>query len=371
MSSSPADEQEATFLLDVPPQWMRDDEAASCAKCNSMFSLFTRRHHCRSCGKLFCADCTKQEVELPSFYMLSGPQRVCVDCAPALLELTTKASELEMTAKFYLRGISDQFVETCAEVGWRPVFEKAFYLTKRATGETRVLEMIDASKTALPLDSDKKRLVFNELIAHLKHPFLYDASTDVVDYFRDKDQLMVLSTLCRLGSVRDRIYDVAAPMRQRYAAKYGPSASARALSQKHCAYIGRHVLEALRFLVEHNIVPLSLHSGNVMVASEKPIRAFVCASALVHALAAGRAPRDALTLVGVDCTNADAVAVSRFGHLLFECAAGFEKGSMPLHRWKCSKTMRPVFDILVTIFPSETCLMWFNFVLICLRFLCS
>lgn len=59
-----------------------------------------------------------------------------------------------------------------------------------------------------------------------------------------------------------------------------------------------------------------------MVASDKPPRAFVSAGAVAHSLAAGRAPRDPLGLVGVDVTDAEAVAVRRFGHLLFEMAAG-------------------------------------------------
>lgn len=52
-------------------------------------------------------------------------------------------------------------------------------------------------------------------------------------------------------------------------------------------------------------------------------------------------------------TDAEAVAVRRFGHLLFEMAAGFEKGAMPLYKWKPAKTLRPVFDVLQLIFPNE------------------
>lgn len=32
---------------------------------------------------------------------------------------------------------------------------------------------------------------------------------------------------------------------------------------------------------------------------------------------------------------------------------GFEKGTMPLYRWKPEKTLKPVFEVLQTIFPLE------------------
>ena len=70
------------------------------------------------------------------------------------------------------------------------------------------------------------------------------------------------------------------------------------------------------------------------------------AGAVAHSLAAGRAPRDSMTLLGVDCSDVEAINVRLFGALLFEMAAGFEKGTMPLYKWRASKQTKIIFEIL-------------------------
>eukprot|EP01098_Paradermamoeba_levis_P015659 TRINITY_DN8071_c0_g2_i1.p1 TRINITY_DN8071_c0_g2~~TRINITY_DN8071_c0_g2_i1.p1 ORF type:complete len:1022 (+),score=240.84 TRINITY_DN8071_c0_g2_i1:1250-4315(+) len=60
-------------------QWQHDSEVEHCGKCEAGFSLFTRKHHCRKCGKIFCNDCTKKRVLLEGQSELS-PLRVCDFC---------------------------------------------------------------------------------------------------------------------------------------------------------------------------------------------------------------------------------------------------------------------------------------------------
>eukprot|EP01119_Soliformovum_irregulare_P012791 TRINITY_DN333_c5_g1_i1.p1 TRINITY_DN333_c5_g1~~TRINITY_DN333_c5_g1_i1.p1 ORF type:complete len:406 (+),score=104.91 TRINITY_DN333_c5_g1_i1:90-1220(+) len=61
------------------PRWMKDTESAKCIGCNSQFSTFVRRHHCRCCGDLFCSSCTSRVVSLPQL-KYSEPVRVCNCC---------------------------------------------------------------------------------------------------------------------------------------------------------------------------------------------------------------------------------------------------------------------------------------------------
>lgn len=35
--------------------WIKDDMATNCLNCNAKFSITERKHHCRNCGKVFCA----------------------------------------------------------------------------------------------------------------------------------------------------------------------------------------------------------------------------------------------------------------------------------------------------------------------------
>jgi hypothetical protein len=40
---------------------------SKCALCNSTFTVFRRRHHCRNCGSCVCAECSPFRVHLESF----------------------------------------------------------------------------------------------------------------------------------------------------------------------------------------------------------------------------------------------------------------------------------------------------------------
>ncbi|KAL2555058.1 1-phosphatidylinositol-3-phosphate 5-kinase FAB1B [Forsythia ovata] len=46
--------------------WMPDQSCRVCYECDSQFSLFNRRHHCRLCGRVFCAKCTSNWIPTPS-----------------------------------------------------------------------------------------------------------------------------------------------------------------------------------------------------------------------------------------------------------------------------------------------------------------
>lgn len=44
------------------PQWTRDEDAPKCELCKKDFTRFCfRRHHCRACGKVVCAECSPKE----------------------------------------------------------------------------------------------------------------------------------------------------------------------------------------------------------------------------------------------------------------------------------------------------------------------
>ena len=60
--------------------WQKDGEAVACwnPECGKKFTMIVRKHHCRSCGKIFCAKCTKTKKLIES----SGKvEKVCDLCA--------------------------------------------------------------------------------------------------------------------------------------------------------------------------------------------------------------------------------------------------------------------------------------------------
>ncbi|XP_052199159.1 1-phosphatidylinositol-3-phosphate 5-kinase FAB1B isoform X2 [Diospyros lotus] len=46
--------------------WMPDQSCRVCYECDSQFTIFNRRHHCRLCGRVFCAKCTSNSVPVSS-----------------------------------------------------------------------------------------------------------------------------------------------------------------------------------------------------------------------------------------------------------------------------------------------------------------
>eukprot|EP00117_Sycon_ciliatum_P035834 scpid63679/ scgid27085/ Zinc finger FYVE domain-containing protein 21 len=66
------------FDLGEPP-WVKDEEAARCSNCQTAFTFFVRKHHCRFCGDLYCSKCSPSAVpSLRQGYI--DPVRLCEDC---------------------------------------------------------------------------------------------------------------------------------------------------------------------------------------------------------------------------------------------------------------------------------------------------
>ncbi|KAA8534728.1 hypothetical protein F0562_029830 [Nyssa sinensis] len=65
--------------------WMPDRSCMVCYDCDSQFTMFNRRHHCRLCGRVFCAKCTANSVPAPTDEPKTGREdwervRVCNYC---------------------------------------------------------------------------------------------------------------------------------------------------------------------------------------------------------------------------------------------------------------------------------------------------
>lgn len=73
-----------TFIMprEAPEKidWVKDVEASHCMCCkNSVFTMLTRRHHCRRCGRVICHSCSTKRLLIPKIYD-NILVRVCDDC---------------------------------------------------------------------------------------------------------------------------------------------------------------------------------------------------------------------------------------------------------------------------------------------------
>uniref|UniRef100_A0A667ZMI7 Early endosome antigen 1 n=1 Tax=Myripristis murdjan TaxID=586833 RepID=A0A667ZMI7_9TELE len=58
-------------------KWAEDHEVQNCMACGKGFSVTVRKHHCRHCGNIFCAECSSKNALTPSS---KKPVRVCETC---------------------------------------------------------------------------------------------------------------------------------------------------------------------------------------------------------------------------------------------------------------------------------------------------
>ncbi|XP_037824073.1 RUN and FYVE domain-containing protein 2 isoform X1 [Lucilia sericata] len=61
--------------------WAPDSIATHCTACKKEFNLTRRKHHCRSCGEIFCRTCSDHTLPLLNENgQLGKPVRVCLSC---------------------------------------------------------------------------------------------------------------------------------------------------------------------------------------------------------------------------------------------------------------------------------------------------
>ncbi|XP_041449465.1 protein RUFY3 isoform X6 [Drosophila obscura] len=84
MSGSSQSLQTMPESLSSPGIWAPDSIASHCTACEREFNLTRRKHHCRSCGEIFCKACSEHTLPLLNAQGQTGkPVRVCNACYAA------------------------------------------------------------------------------------------------------------------------------------------------------------------------------------------------------------------------------------------------------------------------------------------------
>ncbi|CAN0165846.1 unnamed protein product, partial [Discosporangium mesarthrocarpum] len=79
--------------LNLKLYWMPDKLCKVCYECDTPFSMFKRRHHCRVCGQIFCHNCSSHFTDGKDFG-INGVLRTCTTCWEQL-EATRRARKAE------------------------------------------------------------------------------------------------------------------------------------------------------------------------------------------------------------------------------------------------------------------------------------
>jgi len=59
--------------------WVPDDFVNECLNCNTKFTVTSRKHHCRLCGRIYCGKCADKKAPIPSLGY-KDEVRVCDKC---------------------------------------------------------------------------------------------------------------------------------------------------------------------------------------------------------------------------------------------------------------------------------------------------
>lgn len=91
---NPQVQKEAQLAMRSIAWWEYDEDCSVCPTCDAAFTLFTRQHHCRSCGRIFCNDCSDNYAPLPELglYDKDDSVRLCRSCYK---QVTDAAEEME------------------------------------------------------------------------------------------------------------------------------------------------------------------------------------------------------------------------------------------------------------------------------------
>ncbi|KAF2093620.1 FYVE-domain-containing protein [Rhizodiscina lignyota] len=57
----------------VLPRWQPDSEVTKCFVCGNTFGFFYRKHHCRKCGRVVCANCSPHRITMPRQFIVQPP----------------------------------------------------------------------------------------------------------------------------------------------------------------------------------------------------------------------------------------------------------------------------------------------------------
>lgn len=99
---------------EIAPEWT---DSEYCEQCRVQFTFVNRKHHCRSCGKTFCKNCSSNQKSLPQFGIMDLV-RVCDSCNVPKKTTTIQPEEEDEDIKL---AIALSLKESRVEIPERPV----------------------------------------------------------------------------------------------------------------------------------------------------------------------------------------------------------------------------------------------------------
>ncbi|CAG7944427.1 unnamed protein product [Penicillium olsonii] len=71
------------------PPWQADAEVSECPICQTVFSFWYRKHHCRKCGRVVCAACSPHRITIPRQFIVRPNEELGLETTPTPMSETS------------------------------------------------------------------------------------------------------------------------------------------------------------------------------------------------------------------------------------------------------------------------------------------
>jgi len=154
------------------PVWTPDFQVTSCQECGDSFSLTKRKHHCRSCGSVFCNNCSKEKINLPN--LGTDRFRVCKTCFADYISKSSWDKDLSLVRKQLTVEEKKEYKEKMIEKYLKEQeMSKEFLKNENPImniiPRLEVTEKVEKKKTT-PMKEEKKQIKNRELLLYKIEP---------------------------------------------------------------------------------------------------------------------------------------------------------------------------------------------------------
>jgi hypothetical protein len=164
--------------------WVEDNKVTRCYQCGAEFGFFTRKHHCRNCGRIFCYNCSNYEAVLDKIkkhkiieYIrdITLPekknqlQKVCVKCYHKIQNYKQIKPLITILDMIKVLDIKDYFVLACVNKRYNKVALNYFSKFREIQYKLFVDSNYDLVEKNMLLQNSKYFTGHSKWISHFIH----------------------------------------------------------------------------------------------------------------------------------------------------------------------------------------------------------
>lgn len=175
-------------ILCIQEKWTPNNDVIACSKCQKLFTLLSRKHHCRSCGRVFCNACSNYTLILKCKKWVDYPDIIQVFTKHLKCQFNVIESQFEMKicVSCFQSGLDSQISELSDIEGIKKYLKQSFTIPIQRTRRTSFTNASFPLKEKIQIEF--MEFMRNELVLKLGNDapsfeFIRDFITNVFSEF--------------------------------------------------------------------------------------------------------------------------------------------------------------------------------------------